>query len=328
MTTRRELIIAGILSALVAPITSSAQNQRRIPRLGILLYFPVATRKQPWDSFQDKLRDYGYVEGKTILIEAVSAEGHQDRLGPLAADLVKMNVDLIAVGGTEAVQAAARATKTIPIVMTAVGDPVGAGVVSNLAHPGGNVTGMSLLATDLSAKRLALLKEMLPQLTRVAILWNPDNASVALKFEEMQRAAPGIGVQVHSIQLRRPADIEAAIDMAASQHAEAIMDTGDPIQNAYPGRIAELATQHRLPVASEFSDSVDAGALCSYGPDRIDIFHRAAGYVDKILKGAKPGDLPIEQPTRIRLVINLKTAKALGLTVPQSLLLRADKVIQ
>jgi len=328
MTTRRELIVAGMLSALVAPVTSSAQNQRRIPRLGILLYFPPATTKQIWDSFQDGLRDYGYVEGKTILIETVSAEAHQDRLGPLAADLVKMNVDVIAVSGTEAVQAAARATKTIPIVMTAVGDPVGAGVVSNLAHPGGNVTGMSLLATDLSAKRLALLKEMLPQLTRVAILWNPDNASVALKFEEMQRAAPGIGVQVQSIQLRRPADIEAAIDMAASQHAEAIMDTGDPIQNAYPGRIAELATQRRLPVASEFSDSVDAGALCSYGPDRIDIFRRAAGYVDKILKGAKPGDLPIEQPTRIRLVINLKTAKALGLTVPQSLLLRADKVIQ
>ena len=328
MTTRRELIIAGILSALVAPITSSAQNQRRIPRLGILLYFPVATRKQPWDSFQDKLRDYGYVEGKTILIEAVSAEGHQDRLGPLAADLVKMNVDLIAVGGTEAVQAAARATKTIPIVMTAVGDPVGAGLVSSLAHPGGNVTGMSLLATDLSAKRLALLKEMLPQLTRVAILWNPDNASVALKFEEMQRAAPGLGVQVQSVQLRRPADIEAAISMAASQHAEAIMDTGDPIQNSHQGRIAELATQRRIPVASEFSDSVDAGALCSYGPAIIDIYRRAAGYVDRILKGAKPGDLPIEQPAKLDLVINLRTAKNLAISIPQPLLIRATKIVE
>jgi putative ABC transport system substrate-binding protein len=328
MTTRRELLVAGILCALAAPNTSSAQDQRRIPRLGILLYPSPAVRKYLWDSFRDGLRDYGYVEGKSILIETVSAEGQQERLAPLAADLAKMNVDIMAISGTEAVQAAARATKTIPIVMTSVGDPVGAGIVPNLAHPGGNVTGMSLLATDLSAKRLALLKEMLPQVTRVAILWNPDNASVALKFEEMQRAAPGIGVQVQSIQLRRAADIEAAIDIAASGHAEAIMDAGDPIQNANQRRIAELSIQHRLPLASEFQDSVDAGALCSYGPDQVDIFRRAAGYVDKILRGAKPGDLPIQQPSKLDLVVNLKTAKILNVTIPERLLLRATRVVE
>ena len=328
MNTRRRLVAVGFACALSVPIRSIAQSQRPVPRLGILLYFPLATRPKIWDSFRDGLRDYGYIDGETILIETVSAEGHQDRLPGAAEQLVKLNVDVIAVYGTEAVQAAAKATRNIPIVMTAVGDPIGAGIVANLARPGGNVTGMSLLATDLSAKRLALLKEMLPQITRVSILWNPDNASVALKFEEMQRAASSVGVQVQSIQLRRPDDIEAAIESAASWRAEAIMDTGDPIQSAYRGRIVESAARKRLPVASEFHDSVDAGALCSYGPDLIDICRRAAGYVDKILKGMKPGDLPIEQPAKLDLVINLKTARNLALTIPQSLLLRATAVVQ
>ena len=328
MITRRALLFGAVLGPLIAPISLIAQNQRRIPRLGILLYFPIATRKPIWDAFFERLRDYGYVEERSIHIETVSAEGRQERLGVLAEDLVKMNVDVIAAGGTEAVQAAAKATRTIPIVMTAVGDPVGAGIVTSLAHPGGNVTGMSLLATDLSAKRLALIKELLPQLTRVAILWNPDNASVALKFQEMQRAAPALGVQVQSIQLRRPGDIEASIDAAANGHAEVIMDTGDPIQNAYQRRIVELAMQRRVPVASEFKDTVDAGALCSYGPDLIDVYRRAAGYVDKILKGTRPGNLPIEQPAKLELVINMKTANTLGLVIPQILLLRAEKIIQ
>jgi len=329
MISRRELLVVFTLGALTAPVKSVAQQQeRRIPRLGVLLYFPVASRQQNWDAFREGLRDHGYVEGRNILIEFVSADGHPERLGELAADLVKMKVDLIVTSGTEPVQAAAKATKTIPIVMTSIGDPVGAGVIASLARPGGNVTGMSLLATDLSAKRLQLLKEMLPGLSRVAILWNPDNASVALKFEQMQEAGPVIGIQVQSIQVRSGSDLEGGIEAAARAHANAIMDTGDAVQNTYRVQIVELATRHRLPVASEFSASAEAGALCSYGPNQIDQFRRAAAFVDKILKGAKPADLPIEQPTKLDLVINKKTAKALGLPIPSSLLLRADRVIE
>jgi putative ABC transport system substrate-binding protein len=234
-----------------------------------------------------------------------------------------MKMDIIVTSGTEPVQVAYNATKTIPIVMLAIGDPVGAGVVTCLARPGGNVTGMSLFATDLSAKRLELLKAILPGLTRAAILWNPDNASVALKFQQFQQAAPALGIQIQSIEVRRAEDLDRGVEAAARAHAEAIMDTGDALQNTYRVQIVEGAMRYRLPLMSEFGASVDAGALCSYGPSLIDLYRRAATFVDKILKGAKPGDLPVEQPTKFELVINLKTAKALGITIPQSLLLRA-----
>jgi ABC-type uncharacterized transport system substrate-binding protein len=329
MITRRRLLIAVTLGGLTAPIASLAQQQEpRTRRIGILLLFPLAARRQNWDAFVAALQDLGYMEGRNISIEFVSADGHPERLGELATELVRAKVDLIATSGTESVQAAARATKTIPVVIASMGDPIGAGVVSSLARPGGNVTGMSLLATELSAKRLELLKEMLPGVTRVAILWNPDNASVALKFAQMEEAGPSFGIKVQSIQIRHPGDLEGGIEAAAREHAEAIMDTGDPIHSAYRAKIVDLATRQHLPVTTEFSDSVDAGALFSYGPNQPDLYRRAAGYVDKILKGAKPGDLPIQQPTKLDLVINKKAAKILGLTIPPALLLRADRVVE
>lgn len=328
MITRRRLVVAVTLGGLAAPIASLAQQYRRIPRIGILLYYPLAARRKSWDAFLGGLRDLGYVEGRNILIEFTSAEGDSKRLPELAVELVRMNVDLIVTSGTEPVQAALKATKTIPIVVTAIGDPVGAGVVTSLSKPGGNVTGFSLQATDLSAKRVELLKEILPRLTRFAVLWNPDNASVALKFEEFVRAAHAKGLQVESLEVRHPGELEAAIEAAAHAMASAIMDTGDTLQVAYQARIVELASRYRLPVMSEYGASVDAGALCGYGPNLNDLFRRAAGLVDKILKGANPGDLPIEQPTKLELAVNLKTAKTLAIPISQSVLVRADRVVE
>ena len=293
-----------------------------------MLYYPLAARRNSWDAFLGGLRDLGYVEGRNILIEFTSAEGDSKRLPELAVELVRMNVDLIVTSATEPVQAALKATKTIPIVVTAIGDPVGAGVVTSLSKPGGNVTGFSLQATDLSAKRVELLKEILPRLTRFGVLWNPDNASVALKFEEFVRAAHAKGLQVESLEVRRPGELEAAIETAAHAMASAIMDTGDTLQVAYQARIVELASRYRLPVMSEYAASVDAGALCGYGPNLNDLFRRAAGLVDKILKGANPGDLPIEQPTKLELAVNLKTAKTLAIPISQSVLVRADRVVE
>jgi putative ABC transport system substrate-binding protein len=261
-------------------------------------------------------------------VEFRYAEGRLDRLPALAADLVRINVDVILTAGTESTDAARKVTTIIPIVMAAIGDPIAAGFVASLARPGGNVTGASLLATELSAKRLELLKETLPVLTRLAVLWGPNNASTVQKFKQIEAAAAVLGVQLQSLQLRTPSDIEKSFEVAAQFGAEAVMTTEDAIQITYRARVVDLATQQRIPVASEFGEFAHAGALMSFGPNILDSFRHAAGYVDKVLKGAKPVELPVEQPTRFELVINLRTAKALGLTVPPSLLARANEVIE
>ncbi len=277
---------------------------------------------------RDALRELGYVEGKNLTFERRFAEDRLDRLPGLAAELVSLKVDVIMAAGTLAPLAAKRATSTIPIVMMAAGDPVGSGLVASLAHPGGNVTGMSLMAPDLGGKRLELLKELLPGISRVAVLWNAANPYSALVFKETVGAARTLGVELQSLEIREPPDIDGALEAATGQHADALITVEDPLTIDLRKKIAEFAADHRLPTISGLRVFADSGFLMSYGADLADIIRRSAVYVDKILKGAKPSDLPVEQPTKFELVINLKTAKSLGLTIPSILLARADEVIE
>jgi putative ABC transport system substrate-binding protein len=273
------------------------------------------------------LRELGYVEGGSIVIEYRFAEGKLERLSDLAAELVRLKVDvLVAAGGTPAASAAKRATTMIPIVMTNIGDPVAVGLVASLARPGWNVTGLSLLGPDTAGKRLELLKEVVPALSRVAVLWNPANPSHALHLKETLAAARALGVQVQSLEARGPEDFETAFK--AARGAGGILALGDPVYRLHRAAIIDLARRNRLPAIYEFRQYVAAGGLMSYGASLNDLYRRAAYYVDRILKGAKPADLPVEQPTKFELVVNMKTAKALGLTIPHSVLIRADQVIQ
>jgi putative ABC transport system substrate-binding protein len=298
-------------------------------RIGVLMLAPLAARPQQWEAFRQGLRDRGYVPGQNAVVEFRSADSKPDRLADLAADLINtVNVDVIVASGTEASQAAQRATRTIPIVMSNTGDPVGAGIVASLARPGGNVTGLSLLATELSAKRLELLKETVPGVTRVAVLWNPANASVSLKVKETMTAARTLGLQLQSLEARTPADIEPQIRAASRGRAEALITADDQFLSSQRVPLTSQALRQKLPVASEFKEFAEAGALCSYGPSLPDLARRAAIFVDRILKGAKPADLPVEEPTKFELIINMKTAKALGLAIPPSVLIRADQVIE
>jgi putative ABC transport system substrate-binding protein len=278
--------------------------------------------------FQTTLQQLGWIAGRNIVFEFRYAEGKYDRLAALADELVRMNVDIILATGTEAIAAARQATSTIPIVMVGVGDPVGAGFVVSLARPGGNLTGLSFLATELSAKRLALLKEALPGIKRIAMIWNPDNASVVLKVKEIEAAAPALGLTIQSLQIRNAEDIEKLLEPIASANVDAVITAEDALQVLHRARIIALTRQAGVPVAAEFDELARAGALISYGPSGVDFWRRAAGLVDKIFKDVKPADIPVEQPTRFELVINLKTAKMLGITVPATLIARADEVIE
>jgi ABC-type uncharacterized transport system substrate-binding protein len=322
------LAVVLILSLTLVPRAAEPQQPGKVQRVGVLMLASLSARPQQWEAFRQGLREHGYVEGQNILLEFRSAEGKLYRLAELAAELIQTKVDVIVASGTEASQAAKKATGTIPVVMSNTGDPVGAGIVANLARPGGNITGLSLLATELSAKRLELLKETLPKLARVAVLWNPSNASVVLKFKETEAAARVLGVQLQSLQVQRPSDLESAFQAASHARTDALVTADDQFLSSQRVQIVGLAMRHRLPMASEFREFAVAGGLISYGPSLTDLARRAAVYVDKILKGAKPGDLPIQQPTKFELVVNLKTAKALGLTIPQTLLQRADQVIE
>jgi ABC-type uncharacterized transport system substrate-binding protein len=312
------------------PLAARAQQSDRVRRIGLLLPYiesdPQAQARVT--AFRAALQERGWADGRNAGFEFRYTEGQPDRLPALAADLVQRSVDVILTAGTESTGAAQKATKNIPIVMAAVGDPIAAGFIASLARPGGNVTGASLLATELTAKRLQLLKEALPALTRVTVLWSAANASVIQKLKQIQAAAPLFGVQLQPLELRTASDLEKSFESAAQFGAQAVMTTEDAIQITYRVRVAELGRRHRIPVASEFGEFAHAGALMSYGPSILDQFRHAAGYVDRILKGAKPGDLPVEQATRFELLINLRTAKALGLTIPPSLLVRADEVIE
>ncbi len=280
------------------------------------------------DAFRQGWSELGYVEGKNIRVEYRYAEGRLERLPELASDLVRLGLDVLVVHGDAAVRAARRATQTTPVVVANTGDIVGPGYVQSLARPGGNITGLTSVSPELSAKRLDLLKAIIPRLSRVAALWNPTNQVKILDMKAMQDAAGAVGVELLSVEVRRVEDFEGAFRAATREHAAALAVFSDPLIIAHRKRIMEFAATRRLPAIYEERVFVDEGGLIGYGPNTADMHRRAATYVAKILKGARPGDLPIEQPTTFELVINLNTANALGLTIPPSLLARADEVIR
>jgi putative ABC transport system substrate-binding protein len=300
-----------------------------VPRIGYLGATSPSDRPPLLDAFRQRLRELGWVEGQNVLIDYRFAEGRLDRLPDLAAELVQLKVDLIVSLGTQGVTAAKNVTETIPIVMIAVRDPVGTGLIASLARPGGNVTGVSGYAgLESVAKQLELLKETAPKTSRVAILSNPANAYHQLAIKEVNVAAQALGVQLQLLEARGPNEFDGAFAAMAKERAGALLVLSDVIFNSHGTRLADLAARSRLPTAYAVRESVEAGGLMSYGPSFIDSYRRSAAYVDKILKGAKPADLPVEQPTKFELVINLKTAKALGLDVPAALLSRADEMIE
>jgi putative ABC transport system substrate-binding protein len=325
-TLRRELLIALGAGALAWAV--GAQTPPAVRRIGLLSGFSPSVEAPSYQAFRLGLRDLGWVEGKNISIEYHYAEGRHDRLPDLAADLVRLKVDVIVTTATSDALAAQKATRAIPIVMVAAGDPVASGLVESLARPGGNVTGLSQMLQELVGKRLELLKEMVPKLSRVAVLWNPQSTSATLSWKENQQPARQLGIQLHSLEVRSPNELDKAFEAATGARADALAILPDPVITTNLKRIVDFAAKTRLPSIYQSSEYADAGGLVTYGPDRADLFRRAATYVDKILKGMKPGDLPVEQPTKLELVVNLKTAKALGITIPQSVLSRADRVIE
>ena len=316
--------LAAALAALLlaAPLAAGAQQAAKVPRIGLLDYSPV------WEPFRQGLRDLGYVEGQNIAIEYRSTEGRQELLREHAAELVRLKVDVIVAAGTPPTQAAMHATTTIPIVMVSTGDPLRTGLVASLARPGGNVTGNTVLGAELAGKRLQLLKDILPNFSRVAFLWNPANASLISHFNEIQAAARALGLTLQSVEVRDPNEFESAFLKMTRDRPDALIMTADPMHQLHLARIVDFTAKRRLPAMYQVKAYVEAGGLMSYGASSSDLYRRAAVYVDKILKGAKPGDLPVERPTKFELVINLKTAKVLGLTVPPSLLLQVDQVIE
>ena len=319
------IFVFGLLAALSV---THAQRPSGVPRIGYLVLSPLvdppsAERK----AFVDGLRELGHVVGQNIIIEYRSAAWNREVLPDLAAELVKLKVDVIvAIPG--AVEAARDATKTIPIVVPSITDPVEDRLVASLARPGGNITGTGGIASELVGKQLELLKEAIPKLSRVAVLWNPANQGAPLQWKGTQSAARRLGVTLQSHEVRDPNDFPRTLSAMTRRRPDALITFASPLTTAYRPIIVELATKQRLPTMFGVKADVEAGGLMSYSANLPDSFRRAARYVDRILKGARPGDLPIEQPTRFELVINLKTAKALGLTIPQTLLLQADQVIE
>jgi putative ABC transport system substrate-binding protein len=324
MITRRVFVGSLTGGLLAAPLAVEAQ-QAKIPRIGVLS--PGSPGPSPLlNAFQQGLRELGYVEGQNIRLEYRFAETRLERLPGLATELVDLKVDVIFAINSTAAQAALHATKTIPIVFTWVADPLS--LVTNLARPGGNITGLTSITTELSGKRLELLKDALPGISRIAVLWNSAIPVATRVFREMEGASTRLGVQLYPMGVRGSTEIQGAFTAAARARASALFVIEEGTLFPHRARILSLAAQHRLPAASQFREFAEAGGLLSYGPNLPDLFRRAATYVDKILKGTKPGDLPVEQPTKFELVINLKTAKALGLTIPPSVLGRADHVIE
>ena len=322
MRLNRFLILLVVL-ALCSP--AEAQQPKKLPRIGVLS--PGFSGPSPLlDAFRQGLRELGYVEGQNIAFEYRFAEAKPESLPDLATELVRLKVDVILTINTPASHAAKNATKTIPIVFTYVADP--AELVASLARPGGNVTGLTTIATDLSGKRLEMVKETVPKIRRVAVLLNPANTIHVLIFKETDVAARALGLQLQSLEVRGPDELHNAFEVATKERAGALLVIEDLVISSHRTRILDLAVKSRLPTASYYREFAEAGGLLSYGPNLPDLFRRAAYYVDKILKGAKPADLPVEQPTKFELVINLKTAKQIGLTIPQSVLYRADRVIK
>jgi ABC-type uncharacterized transport system substrate-binding protein len=327
----RRTFISGItVGLLAAPLAAEAQPAAKIARIGYLGgRNPSVSHLH--EAFLQGLRDLGYVEGRNIVIEYRDAEGRFERSPALAAELVALKVDIIVTAATPHAQAAKQTTKTIPIVFIALGDPVTSGLVTSLARPGGNVTGSSFFSPELVGKRLELLKEAAPGLNRVAVLWQPGDVPERTAKDLLKEAdivAQALGVQVQFVEARGPADFDRAFSEMTKARALSLSVLTSAILFTERRRLVDLAAKHRLPAVYPWREAADAGGLMAYGPNLPDLYRRAATYVDRILKGAKPGDLPVEQPTKFELVINLKTAKALGLTIPPSLLARADQVIE
>jgi putative ABC transport system substrate-binding protein len=328
MMNRRRFVAHG-LAAIAIPCVGYAQPPKTIPRIGYLLAVPLVEKPSPERSaFIDGLRQLGYRDRQTIIIEYRSAAGNFDLLSDLVAELVELKVNVIAATGFQATLAAKNATKTVPIVMIAVGDPVGTGLVSSLARPGGNVTGLTLSFPELGGKRVELLKEVVPRLGQVAVVWNPQNSATTAEWKEMHAAARTLGVSLKSFEVRQAQDLLNAFSAISKHRPSGLITILDTLVGPYRQLIATFALENRLPSILSLRDYAESGGLMSYGPSLPEIYRRAASYVDKILQGAKPADLPIEQPTKLELVINLKTAKALGLTIPHSVLIRADEIIQ
>jgi putative tryptophan/tyrosine transport system substrate-binding protein len=320
---RRRFLLTSLAGALATPLAVEAQHRPQAPRVGFLEATPGFDH-----AFREGLRQFGYVEGKNIGIEWRWARARAERFPEFAAELVQLKVNVIVATNNPAVAAAQKATETIPIVMVIVTDPVSLGFVASFARPAGNITGLTIQAPELAGKRLQLFREAVPHLTRVAVLWDPTEPGRQQLVKETEAAAPRLGLQVQALEVRNPGDIGSAFAAMAREAAEAVLIYGSSILYARRAAITELAMNRRLPTMCSALEWMDAGFTMSYGTSLKDMYRRAAYFVDKILKGAKPADLPVEQPTKFELVINMKTAKALGLTIPPSLLARANHLIE
>ncbi len=321
------LISTLVLGLLATPLTAEAQQAGKVYRVGVLR-FRGSPDHPNIQAFRQGLRDLGWVEGQNITLEYRWAKGRRDRLPELAAELVRLKVDVIVVSGNRSIRVVKKATSTIPIVVAHTGDLVGPGHAASLTRPGGNITGLVTMSPDLSTKRLELLKEAVPKVSRVAVLWNAANRGKLREFKYTQTAANALRLQLQSVEVRRPDDLEHAFSAIKRERADALLLLPEGLVNSRATRIADFTLKNRLPAIHQVLSFADAGGLMVYGPNDRDLYRRAATYVDKILKGAKPSDLPIERPTKFNLVVNLKTAKQLGITIPPEMLFRADKVIK
>ena len=320
--------LAGLIVVALG-VSAEAQQPTKVPRVGYLINSPLAASADFQDAFRQGLRDLGYIEGKNIVIEWRSGEQGRDRQRAIAAEFVRLNVDVIVAGGSGDIRAAKEATSTIPIVMVIGGDVIGSGFVASLARPGGNLTGLSTLRPELMGKRLELLKEILPKLSRVAVFMSSSGVDYAQVLKELDVAAGAMGMKLQHMDIQIAADFNSAFRAAAEGHAEAaLVRVSAPILDPQRKQFIELAVKNHLPAMYERAEEVKAGGLISYGVNNADLYRRAATYVDKILKGAKPADLPVEQPTKFEFIINLKTAKQIGLSIPPNVLVRADRVIR
>jgi putative ABC transport system substrate-binding protein len=327
--TSAHVLIALVFGLLVLPLPAQPQQPARTARVGVLVPGSPASSKDLFEAFKQGMRELGYVEGQHVVFERRFSEHRPERLSDLAAELVRIKVDVILTSTDQAIAAVKQQTRTIPIVMANSTDPVGTGFVASLSRPGGNITGRSAMSPELSGKRLELLREVVPGLSRVALLWNPDIRGAVLEYKETEGAARSLHLQLQSVEVSRADDLDRALSAVTTGRAEAlIVQAPNPLAYANRGQIVRFAQRNRLPSICGTKDFADAGGLIAFGPNAADQWRRAAAYVDKILKGARPADLPVEQPTTFELVINLKTAKALGVTIPVSLLQRADHVIQ
>ena len=324
---RRRNLLSLLCGVVAWPRVADAQQAGRTYRIGYLFLGaqpPEPQKMTPWPT----LRELGYVEGTNLVVERRFAAGRRERLGAFASELIAFKPDLILTQGGQSAEAISKSTHDIPVVIIGAGDPIGTGLVEGLSRPGGNVTGVTEVSTELSAKRLQLLKEAVPAITRVAVLWNAADRAMKLRYREIETAANAMQIGIRSIEVREPEDFDAAFAAMRGDRPDAMFMVSDALTSLNRKRIIEFAVQTRLPAVYEYRELVDDGGLMSYGPNLRELFARAAYYIDKILKGAKPAELPMEQPTKFELIINLKTANSLGLAIPPALLARADEVIE